>query len=395
MANAETRAETLQTAFSAFNHQSGLLEASYRQLEDKVSAMTRELTLSQTARHRDLLEKERLGNRLALMLEALPSAVIVIDGNGIIVEHNSKSAALLNMPLTGCAWSVIVQREFCRGKSADGELKLKDGRWFSLARQSLEGESGEILLLTDVTESRGMADMLQRQQRLSCIGEMTARLGHQFRTPLASALLYASQLDSPELFDREEVASKIVGRLQDLAAMMDDMLRYAAGAKNSDETVNVADLLQDVADAIGPQFDSTDQLSVEIENPQLTINVNVTALKGALLNLVSNAIQASGNCPQVELGAVCSKGQVCLTVTDNGDGIDDDIRSRIFEPFFTTRPQGTGLGLAVVRSVAEAHGGEVLADSGPHGTTFAICIPTSRNDPETLPAETAAEKHDD
>jgi len=395
MANAETSAETLQTAFSAFNHQSSLLEASYRQLQDRVSALSRELALSRTARHRDLLEKERLGNRLALMLEALPSAVIVIDGNGIIVQHNSKSADLLNMPLMGCAWSVIVQREFCRGKSADGELKLKDGRWFSLARQSLEGESGEILLLTDVSESRGMADMLQRQQRLSCIGEMTARLGHQFRTPLASALLYASQLDSPDLFDREEVASKIVSRLQDLAAMMDDMLRYAAGAKNSDETVYVADLLHDVADAIGPQFESTDQLSVEIENPELTVDVNVTALKGALLNLVSNAMQASGDCPHVELGAVLSKDEVCLTVSDHGDGIDDDIRSRIFEPFFTTRPQGTGLGLAVVRSVAEAHGGQVLVDSGPSGTTFAICIPASRKEPAAVSVASQAEKVDD
>lgn len=395
MANAETRADTLRTAFSAFNHQAGLLEASYRELQDRVSTMSHELALSQTARHKDLLEKERLGNRLVLLLEALPSAVMVIDGNGIIVEHNSKSAELLNMPLLGCAWSVIVQREFCRGKSADGELKLKDGRWFSLARQSLEGECGEILLLTDVTESRGMADMLQRQQRLSCIGEMTARLGHQFRTPLASALLYASQLENPELFDREEVAGKIIGRLQDLAAMMDDMLRYAAGAKNSDETVFVADLFRDVVDAIGPQFDSADQLSIEVENPELTVDVNVTALKGALLNLVSNAIQASGDSPQVELGAVCSRDEVCLTVTDHGDGIDDDLRSRIFEPFFTTRPQGTGLGLAVVRSVAEAHGGEVLVDSGPGGTTFAICIPASSKNPEASPAEAAAEKDDD
>jgi two-component system sensor histidine kinase FlrB len=224
---------------------------------------------------------------------------------------------------------------------------------------------------------------------------MTARLGHQFRTPLASALLYASQLENPELFDREEVAGKIIGRLQDLAAMMDDMLRYAAGAKNSDETVFVADLFRDVVDAIGPQFDSADQLSIEVENPELTVDVNVTALKGALLNLVSNAIQASGDSPQVELGAVCSRDEVCLTVTDHGDGIDDDLRSRIFEPFFTTRPQGTGLGLAVVRSVAEAHGGEVLVDSGPGGTTFAICIPASSRKPEVSPAEAAAEKDDD
>lgn len=375
LGNAALHAETLKTAFSAFNHQSSLLEATYLQLQDKVAAMSEELATTQTARHRDLLEKERLGNRLAWMLEALPSAIIVIDGDGFIMEHNSKSSELLNMPLMGCAWSVIVQREFCPGESAEGELKLRDGRWLSLARQPLDSEPGELLLLTDITESRERSEMLQRHQRLSSIGEMTARLGHQFRTPLASALLYASQLDNPALSGRENVSGKIVSRLQDLASMMDDMLRYAAGAKSFGETVKVSELLRNVADAIGPQLESQDQLVVDAVDPDLIIEINGTALKGALLNLVNNAIQACDTSPRVELGAVRSKDHVCLTVTDNGDGIDDDIRSRIFDPFFTTRPQGTGLGLAVVRSVAEAHNGDVLVDSGPAGTTFAICLP--------------------
>ena len=388
MANAALQVETLRDAFTTFNRQSSLLEASYRQLQDKVAVMAEELATSQTARHQELLEKERIGNRLAWMLEVLPSAIIVIDGDGFIIEHNSKSSELLNMPLLGCAWSVIVQREFCRGDSVDGELKLKDGRWLSLARQSLGNEPGEILLLTDITESRERSEMLQRHQRLSSIGEMTARLGHQFRTPLASALLYASQLDNPALADRTNVVGKITSRLQDLAGMMDDMLRYAAGAKQSGETVRVAELLQSVADTIGPQIEPENQLVVDVVDPGLVIEVNRTALKGALLNLVGNAVQACTEQPRVELGAVRSKNQICLTVTDNGDGIPEEIRRRIFEPFFTTRPQGTGLGLAVVRSVAEAHNGEVLVDSSPTGTTFAVCLPAASvaHEPEECPA---------
>ena len=383
MANAALQSETLQSAFKAFNHQSELLEDSYRQLQDKVALMAEELAIARNARHQELLEKERLGKRLAWMLEALPSAVIVIDGDGFIVEHNGKSSELLNMPLQGCAWSVIVQREFCRGDSADGELKLKDGRWISLARQSLGCDQGEVLLLTDITESREMSEMLQRHQRLSCIGEMTARLGHQFRTPLASALLYASQLDNPALADRKDVAEKITGRLQDLAEMLDDMLRYAAGAKQSGETVVVADLLNHVADTIRPRLESENALIVEMADPDLVIEANSTALRGALLNLVNNAFQACKGNPLVELGAVRSGNKTCLTVTDNGPGIDDRIRARIYEPFFTTRPQGTGLGLAVVRSVVEAHGGEILVDTGPNGTTFALCLPDSANSPES------------
>jgi signal transduction histidine kinase len=81
-------------------------------------------------------------------------------------------------------------------------------------------------------------------------------------------------------------------------------------------------------------------------------------------------------------------------VTDNGHGIDPDTRARLFEPFFTTRPQGTGLGLAVVRSVAEAHDGQVLCHSGPGGTVFAIRIPTIQVVPivQNPPAATAGSR---
>lgn len=377
LANAAMNAEALKTAFSAFNQQSSQLEASYRQLQNRVTTLSEQLAASQTARHKELLEKERLGNRLARMLETLPGAIIVIDGGGIILECNSKSLELLNGSLLGCAWSEIVQREFCPGESADGDLRLKVGRWLSLARQPLGSEPGEILLLTDITESRRMSEMLQRHQRLSSIGEMMARLGHQIRTPLASALLYASQLEKSETTVQQTIAGQIVNRLQDLGGLVDDMLKFAGGARKSGDIVNVAELLQDVADSIAPQLGVGGQLLVEITDADLVIEANREALKGALLNIVNNAIQACDDTLRIELGAVRSKHQVCLTVTDNGHGISKEVRSRLFEPFFTTRPQGTGLGLAVVRSVAEAHDGEVLVDSGPQGTTFAICLPTT------------------
>ena len=98
------------------------------------------------------------------------------------------------------------------------------------------------------------------------------------------------------------------------------------------------------------------------------------------MNLVNNSIQACSGAVSIQLGAVVTAKRVYLTVTDNGDGIPDAAKPKLFEPFFTTRPQGTGLGLAVVRNVAEAHGGEVLLDSGANGTTFAICLPPFSED---------------
>ena len=371
-------AESLRSAFDTFNQHSSLLEASYRELQDNVSLLASELKESQSARHRELLEKERVSNRLTRILETVPGAIIVLDGAGIVREHNSVAVDLLNSPLLGCAWSEIARREFRSGKNADGELRLRDNRLLSLARRPLQSEPGEILLLTDITESRQTADLVQRQQRLSAIGEMTARLAHQIRTPLASALLNTSQLKSPSNAGREKTLDKITARLNELARMVNDMLRFAGGARGAGDSIVVRELLDSVVDSLSPQVGSDCDICIELDDPVLTVTGNRDALKAALLNLASNAIQACAAAPQIELAAVSGRGQVCLTVSDNGQGIPASIRERIFDPFFTTRPQGTGLGLAVVRSIAEAHRGEVLLQSGASGTTFCLCLPVEK-----------------
>ena len=370
-------AEALRSAFAQFNRQSDLLESSYRDLKAKVSSLTRELKQEQSARHRELLDRERLGDRLAGMLEVLPAAIIVIDGAGIIRELNSKAMELLNRPLLGCPWSDVVRREFCAGKSADGELMLRDGRWLSLARRPLENEPGEILLLSDVTESRRMSDLMHRHQRLSNIGEMTASLAHQIRTPLTCAMLMVGQLEKKSGEERQKAMHKITARLQELASMVDDMLRFAGGVRRVGEKIVVADLFEEILEDIGPRLHGAARLTSEIPDQEFAVVGNRGALKGALLNLVENAAQACRKDGRIELSAWRSLDHACLAVSDNGHGISKETQARLFEPFFTTRPQGTGLGLAVVRSVAEAHDGQVLCQSAPGQTVFAICIPAT------------------
>ena len=375
--------ETLEVAFAEFNEQSGLLEACYRSLQDRVEELAARLRVAQSARHRELLEKERLSNRLSHLLETLPGAFLVIDGDGVIIERNNRAVELLRQPLLGCCWSDVVLREFCPNGRVDGDLRLKDGRWLNLFRRPLDSESGEILLLTDVTESRRMSEMLQRHERLSAIGETTASLAHQIRTPLSSALLYLAQIESETTTEakRRETATKVTQCLRNLDNLVNDMLCFVSGTRKDGDSIVVFDLLQDVFSAIAPQLNDCSYVTVEMDDKSLTVNGNREALLGAMLNLVSNAIQACGQSPVVELSALRMDDQICLIVSDDGHGFSADVRTKLFEPFYTTRPQGTGLGLAVVRSVAEAHGGEVVVESGKHGSTFAICLPADQELP--------------
>lgn len=377
-------AEQLQSAFELFNEQSGLLERSYRELQQKVETLTRQLREARTARLAELVKKERLSQRLSLLLETLPGAIVVIDGDGVICEQNSEAVLLLNEPLSGCSWASIVRREVRAGGSEDGNIQLRDGRWLSLARRPLKDEPGEVLLLADITESRQMTELRQRQERLTMIGEMTAEFAHQVRTPLASAMLYASQIDTTTEAQRR-VSDKVCERLNDLGRMVNDMLGFAAGGRKIAEHVSVRGLLQSIRATFDMQLDESTSLKLLIDGScidrddaaqhDFVISANENALKGALINLVTNAEQAALRDARIELGAWRDRNCVYFTVTDDGPGIDDDVLPSLFEPFFTTRPQGTGLGLAVVQDVARSHGGDVNAETLATGARFTIRLP--------------------
>ena len=377
-------ADQLHSAFEIFNEHSSQLECSYFSLQEKVESLTAQLKLARSARLRELVRKERLSQRLSLVIETLPGAIIVIDGGGIIQEHNSEAANLLSQPLTGHAWADVVRREVGDGSCEDGNFQLRDGRWLSLSRRPFGDAAGEILLLADVTESRQMARLRQRNERLTVIGETTAEFAHQVRTPLASAVLYASQL-KPDSDSQRRVVGKITERLNDLGRMVDDLLGFAAGGQRSDEVIDARNLFSSIFNTVQEQLSSSSKLDLLIEGTSidrshedqllLEFVANKDALKGALINLIMNADQASEGDARIQLGAWMDDKTVIFTVTDDGPGIAEEVIPHLFDPFFTTRPQGTGLGLAIVQAVATAHGGDVRVDVLSQGTRFTLSLP--------------------
>lgn len=368
------KARQLHDAFEVFSHQSALLEESYRDLQDTVAALTLQLKREQSARLKELVKKEKIGRRLSELLETLPGAILVLDQSGIIRQQNSQAGKLLNQPLIGYSWASIVSREVSDGGSEDGNIQLRDGRWLSLSRRPLRDESGEVLLLADITESHRISELRQRNERLTLIGEMTAEFAHQVRTPLASAILYAGQLNT-ETPRQARIAAKILSGLGDVKRMVNDMLGFAAGAKAEHAIVNVSELLFDVRDSLEGQVSAATSLSVSATDEQMCVAANKDAIKGALINLVMNADQASDQGVNILLHGYRFEDNIFLCVTDDGPGIPEDVQPRLFEAFFTTRPQGTGLGLSVVKAVATAHDGTVTVNTSNLGTSFTISLP--------------------
>ncbi len=375
--------EHLESAFQAFNQMSEQLISSYHLLECQVEQLNRDLAVARDERLQQFDETTKLANRLEHLLNALPGGVVVLDGMGIVREINPAAIELLGEPLKGVVWRSVIQRAFAPQFDDGHEVSLRDGRRVSIATSSLGGEPGQILLIKDVTETRELQEKLSRYQRLSAMGQMAASLAHQIRTPTAAALLYLSTLRSHKATPDavEKYCDKVRDQLRHIEAMISDMLTYVKGGAATQENLFQLDsFIQKLSEAVQFQTQIKGcELRFINQLPQQQIRGNQDALLGALINLIMNALNASNGVMAPLIEVVFGRhddSTMQIMVRDNGCGIPDEIKQRIFEPFVTTRPQGTGLGLAVVKSVIEKFGGQITFSTEPgSGTEFRVVLP--------------------
>src|SRR5690606_35722318 len=239
-------AEQLTSAFELFNELSGQLSDTYRAMGERVGELNRELHQTAEQRLRELREKERYAARLQSLLALLPAGVVVIDQAGRVAECNPAAVELLGEPLRGARWLDVIARSFAPRSDDGHEISLQDGRRIAIATRSLDGEPGQLLLLTDLTETRALQQRLARHQRLSAMGRMMSSLAHQIRTPLSAAMLYAGHLCDRELSGEQirRFSHKILDRLNHLEQQVRDMLIFVRGDVRLTDTLSCAELIE-------------------------------------------------------------------------------------------------------------------------------------------------------
>ncbi|MGZ4938824.1 MAG: sensor histidine kinase, partial [Halobacteriota archaeon] len=226
--------------------------------------------------------------------------------------------------------------------------------------------------------------LLKSAERLAGIGETAAMIGHDLRNPL-QGLQYMldlekmrEELTSPDkrgiedwanvaaLFDKigEQIfyMDKIVGDLQD----------YARPITPDYEAVSIRTLISSVLESI-PYAERVRPL---VEIPDLRVTADPQLMRRVFANLILNAIQAMPNGGTLTISATADDGSVAIHVSDTGVGIPADMRDKLFSPLTTDKAKGTGLGLAVVKRIVDAHGGAIAFESEEgKGTTFTVMLP--------------------
>lgn len=367
--------EKLQQAFSLFNGIADSLQQSYASLEKHTQALRLELTQLKREQQNERLETRKVERRLENLLQCLPGGVVLLDTHGYIEDCNPVAEDFLGLPLKSELWLDVIDRAFNPQLDDGHEISLRDGRRISLATRSLEPEPGQLILLTDLTETRQLQDKLHHNERLIEMGKMMAALAHQLRTPLASATLYAGHLCTPELeaARSRKFASKVMEQLQAIEQQISDMLVFARSDLPVTEKLESTELARLLTEAIAqPVKRHQAQASVNCRGPELRILCNREVLIGAVMNLVLNALQADRHARvEIDLDSH-SRHSLLISVKDHGPGFNTD-NEKIF---FSNKPGGTGLGLAVVRAVAAAHQARFELCSKPgQGTVARIELP--------------------
>ena len=380
------------------------VEPSYEQLQQQVKRLRRELSDSLHRHIQELKDKERLANRLYLLLQTLPAAVIVIDEKDRIDQFNPVAEVLFPEIRWGRLWQEVFSEQILF-QTANNEWRLKDGRCISISQKSLSPDPGKILVVVDVSDSRALQEQLNRQQRLAEMGEMAAQLAHQIRTPVASALLYSEHLGRHDLREdqRERFSERLKQSLRHTENQVKDLLSFARGGHYEPDTVNLSNLVGDIEDSMEPLIQTSNASLTVIDDTdgRALVKGNHDALSGAINNLIENAVRHGGTQVNIQLTLTPVEDGYCIRIEDDGVGIEAGIREQIFDPFFTTSSDGTGLGLAVVQNVVLAHGGAIrmLDDERRQNTSgagFVICIPGMTNAEMTTDGgvKTSGDNHD-
>jgi two-component system, NtrC family, sensor histidine kinase HydH len=305
---------------------------------------------------------------------------------------------LLAIPILQCAYVFGLFSTILTIAAADGMIFLWLRHFFALhpparVSQYLEGgmlsviymqmgllvwflvdrlKTNQVKLSATLEDLKTTRELLISEEKLAAVGRLASGIAHEIRNPVAmiSSSLSTASHPETEVEVREEmftIAAQESKRLEHLTA---DFLTYARPSLPNRSPILMRDLLSYIASATKAYAEKRSvNVSCELLE-EYPIEIDVAQVEGALLNLVLNAIDATGEGGIIRLSATSDGDVLCVNVQDSGRAIPIPDLDRIFEPFFTTKSTGTGLGLAIARGAARAHGGDLWLRNNQDGSVI-------------------------
>jgi signal transduction histidine kinase len=297
------------------------------------------------------------------------------------VEHRTSGwiwALLLGAPVLAGTVSLYIGRSIARpiARLQEGASRLAAGRLDTRIDVDTPDEFGALArqfnAMTSALEEH--QDRLVQSEKLAGIGRLAAGVAHEINNPLAVILGYTRLLqkkaDGSLAADLKVIEEETV-RARDIVEGLLDLSRPLPASR---ERVDLREVCEEVVGRLR-EAAGAGQALVLVEGSGSATG-NPAKLRQVLANLIRNGSEAAGADGRVTVRVDEEPSGVRVEVEDTGPGLDEDAAARLFEPFFTTKDRGTGLGLAVSRAVARAHGGDVVGETLPGGgARFTLRLP--------------------
>lgn len=253
------------------------------------------------------------------------------------------------------------------------------------------GTQGVIRDITQRKRVESLETQLMHTSRLATMGEMAAGIAHELNQPLAAIAVWAEVASRWFREGGKEDPAEAVGSLdrlgdeiQRVGRVISRMKELAMRSELRKSTVAMVKLIEAVRPLIDHDLRNTGvQFKLDIDADLPLVHADGIQMQQVLLNLVRNAIEAMADVEpgarHLTVAAEAGNGAVKVAVSDTGCGLPAGDSARVFDAYYTTKPHGVGLGLAICRTIVEAHGGRILAKRNARGgATFTFAIPTTR-----------------
>ena len=341
-------------------------------------------------------------SRLRAIISTAPDSIVTVDGKGTIVAVNPAASRVFGSTageLIGtrvCDVLPEYERAARTGELIEVAGIRRDGSSFPVELAVGTTGSGapelRIAIARDITRRKRVERQLGEKQaelnrsaRLAAAGEMAAALAHELHQPLSAIRNYAR---ASQMLMHSTAADELMNKVEHEAARAAEVVRrlrdFFRGGASRLERISVRQLIEG---ALAPMREDATQHCITLETViaqgGIELLVDRVQIETVLHSLVGNAIEAiaaaRGHDRYIRVVAAGADNEwVRLSVIDSGPGLSPAIADRLFEPFATTKPTGIGLGLAMSRSMVEAHGGELWTEAGAGGgTTFHFSLPTA------------------
>ena len=327
-------------------------------------------------------------SRLTVFSEALvkhmPVGLLAVDQAGKIITCNVQAQGLFTgvcpdavgqkaADLLPVKMLQLLDRIDEKTRLVEEDIVLPSGKegnqvWEAVAAD-FSGDDvpeGKILLVRNVTAIRQMEKEIARSRHLHAIGSLAAGVAHEIRNPLSSikgfAVYFKQRLSGNK--EDEETADIMIAETERLNRVISQLLEFARPLTLKKEPTNMMDLVRHTIKLVEVEARKSGvEIDVRGEEGPMNAEIDPDKVKQVLLNVFLNSLSAMPEGGRLSVRLETRKESVEVKVSDTGSGIRENDLPRIFDPYFTSKPAGTGLGLAVVQKIMEAHGGAVKVES--------------------------------